>query len=88
MGNLKVTQSHEQLRLKKYTGKNITSPNQKSHWAFSKVKHSGIIKEATIVYWNAFSFFFFLVWFYGISTIVGYLMPNPVYSNILDIYGL
>ena len=25
-----------------------------------------------------------LVWFYGISTIVGYLMPNPVYSYILD----
>ena len=22
---------------------------------------------------------FGLVWFYGISTIVGYLMPNPVY---------
>ena len=28
-----------------------------------------------------------LVWFYGISTIVGYLMPNPVYSYILDIYN-
>ena len=26
-----------------------------------------------------------LVCFYGISTIVGYLMPNPVYSYILDI---
>ena len=23
---------------------------------------------------------FGLVWFYGISTIVGYLMPNPVYT--------
>ena len=23
------------------------------------------------------SFFSWLVWFYGISTIVGYLMPNP-----------
>ena len=23
-----------------------------------------------------------LVWFYGISTIVGYLMPNPVYTYI------
>ena len=28
------------------------------------------------------------VWFYGISTIVGYLMPNQVYSYILDIYDL
>ena len=25
------------------------------------------------------------VWFYGISTIVGYLMPNPVLAYILDI---
>ena len=24
----------------------------------------------------------------GISTIVGYLMPNPVYSCILDLYDL
>ena len=23
-----------------------------------------------------------LVWFYGISTIVGYLMPNPFYTYI------
>ena len=35
----------------------------------------------------------FLVWFglvrfYGISTIVGYLMPNPLYTYILDIYNL
>ena len=29
-----------------------------------------------------------LVWFYGISTIVGYLKPNLVYSYILDIPDL
>ena len=31
-----------------------------------------------------------LVWvgFYGISTIVGYLMPNPLYTYILNIYDL
>ena len=29
-----------------------------------------------------------LVWFYDMSTIVGYLMPNPVYTYILDIYDL
>ena len=29
-----------------------------------------------------------LVWFYGISTIVGYLMPNSLYTYILDIYDL
>ena len=27
---------------------------------------------------------FDLVWFYGISTIVGYLMPNPFYTYILN----
>ena len=29
-----------------------------------------------------------MVWFYGISSIVGYLMPNPVNSYILNIYDL
>ena len=31
---------------------------------------------------------FGLVGFYGISTIVGYLMPNPLYTSILNIYDL
>ena len=31
---------------------------------------------------------FGLVWFYGISTIVGYLMPNPLYTYISNIYDL
>ena len=31
---------------------------------------------------------FGLVWFYGIPTIVGYLMLNPLYTYILNIYGL
>ena len=31
---------------------------------------------------------FGLVGFYGISTIVGYLMPNPFYTYILNIYDL
>ncbi len=29
-----------------------------------------------------------MVGFYDISTIVGYLMPNSVYTNILNIYDL
>ena len=29
-----------------------------------------------------------LVWFYGISTIVGHIMPNPVDTNIVNIYDL
>ena len=31
---------------------------------------------------------FDLVWFYGISTNVGYLMPNPLYTYILNIHDL
>ena len=31
---------------------------------------------------------FGLVGFYGIPTIVGYLMPNPLYAYILNIYDL
>ena len=34
------------------------------------------------------SVWFGLAWFYGISIIVGYLMPSPVYSYILDVYDL
>ena len=30
----------------------------------------------------------YMVGFYGISTIVGYLMPNPLYTYILNIYDL
>ena len=29
-----------------------------------------------------------MVQFYGISTIVGYLMPNPLYRYVLNIYDL
>ena len=30
---------------------------------------------------------FGLVWFYGISTLVGYLMPNPLYSIYIKYIG-
>ena len=33
-------------------------------------------------------FWFGLVWVYGIATIVGYLMQNPINRYILDICGL
>ena len=29
-----------------------------------------------------------LVWFYGISTLVGYLILNPIYRYVLNIYDL
>ena len=43
--------------------------------------------------WVLFSKFFLglrlsLVGFNSISTVVGYLMPNPLYTYILDIYDL
>ena len=31
---------------------------------------------------------FLLVWFYGISTIIGYSISNPLYTYILNIYNL
>ena len=31
---------------------------------------------------------FGLVWFYAISTIVGYLKPNALYKYMLNIYDL
>ena len=30
--------------------------------------------------------YIYMVWFYGISTIVCYLMPNPAFTGILDIW--
>ena len=37
---------------------------------------------------TSYNFINILVWFGGISTIVGYLMPNLVYTYILNIYDL
>ena len=33
-------------------------------------------------------FWFGLVWFYGISNILGYLIKNHLYTYILNTYGL
>ena len=38
--------------------------------------------------WRKLDIWFDLVDFYDISTIVGYLMPNPLYTYILNIYDL
>ena len=32
-----------------------------------------------------FKDFFGLVGFYGISTMVGYLKPNPIYTHVVDL---
>ena len=50
--------------------------------------------ETRCIVWLGFFFFWFalvcfiLFWFYGISTSVSYLMPNPLYTYILNIYDL
>ena len=58
----------------------------------------GILKNLPSQLFNAKSFLYIyiyikyirsgLVEFYGISTIVDYLMPNPVYSYISNVYDL
>ena len=57
---------------------------QKTFIAF----YSKIFLQLLFSYWLSFFLLiysampFSVVWFYGISTIVGYLMPNPVYKYI------
>ena len=50
-----------------------------------KYKQCEIYKRMYDVYGEE-CFRFDLIWFYGISTIVDYLMPNLIYTYILDIY--
>ena len=45
------------------------------------------------LYIHTYIYIYIYIWFgwvgcYGLSTIVGYLMPNPLYTYILDIYDL
>ena len=42
----------------------------------------------TIIYIYIYIYIYSLVWFYGILTIVAYLMSNPLYTYILNIYHL
>ena len=37
---------------------------------------------------NSFGDILWLIELYGISTIVGYLMPNPIYTYILNTWDL
>ena len=51
--------------------------------------HFNIYIVCFMFYFCILSFVWFgLVWFYGISTIVGYLMPSPFYTDIYQIYDL
>ena len=53
------------------------------------IKHCTLFNAISLYYiYIRYMIWFGLVWFYGTSTIVGYLMPNPVYSYISEIFDL
>ena len=53
---------------------------------FHKFWNKVATSEIFLVNFIVFLFSDGLIWFYGISTIVGHLMPNPLYTYILNIY--
>ena len=53
-----------------------------------QVNHSRLFNANSSLYIYIKYIGFGLVWFYGISTIVYHLMPNPLYTYILNIYDL
>ena len=52
------------------------------------INHCRLFNAKSSLYIYSKYIWFGFVGFYGISTIVGYLMPNPVYTYILNIYDL
>ena len=50
------------------------------------INHCRLFNAKSSLYIYTKYIWFGLVGFYGISTIVGYLMPNPLYTYILNIY--
>ena len=52
------------------------------------INHCGLFNGESYLYIYIKYIWFGLVEFYGISTLVGHLIPNPVYSYILNIYDL
>ena len=57
---------------------------------FMRINHWWSFKAKSYLntYIKYIGFGFGLVWFYGMSTIVGYLMPNSNHTYILNIYEL
>ena len=55
-------------------------------WVLWHINHCRLFNAKSSLYIYIKYIWFGLVGFYGISTIVGYLMPNPLYTYILDIY--
>ena len=56
-------------------------------WVLWHINHCRLFnaKSSLYIYIYIRYIAFGLVGFYGISIIVGYLMPNPIYTYILDI---
>ena len=52
------------------------------------INHCRLFNAKSSLYIYIKYIWFGLVGFYGISTIAGYLMPNPLYTYILNIYDL
>ena len=57
-------------------------------WVLWHINHYRLFNAKSSLYIYIKYIWFCLVGFYGISTIVGYLMPNPLYAYILNIYDL
>ena len=57
-------------------------------WHLCHINHCRLFNVKSSLYRYIKYIRFGLVDFYGISTIVGYLMPNPLYTYILNIYDL
>ena len=57
-------------------------------WVLWHINHCRLFNAKSSLYIYIKYIWFGLVGFYGISTIVGYLMPNPLYTYILNIYDL
>ena len=55
-------------------------------WVLWHINHCRLFNAKSSLYIYIKYIWFGLVGFYGISTIVGYLMPNPLYTYILNIY--
>ena len=57
-------------------------------WVLWHINHCRLFNAKSSLYIYIKYIRFGLVGFYGISTIVGYLMPNPYYTYILNILDL
>ena len=55
-------------------------------WVLWHINHCRLFNAESSLYIYIRYIWFGLVGYYGISTVGGYLMPNPFYTSILNIY--